>query len=271
MTGTIAADGGSYAVTGSSVSLKYGRLIAPAGGSYAVTGSAAALIIGRSLKAKGGVYAFAGQIAELRYSASTSSRIVYTNTEKLILQGGACRYAGLVRIATPTPVRLWTGVGDLPVNDSVCDPDGTIFQGGGRLVDLPSFQRLINGIAERIVFTLNNVTDDMRTLVYDIAPDVHGAGVRLGLVIFDGDWRQVGPVRWLKRGRIDTIETSNEPGPKGERMKSIELSVGSFFTGRKVPGQGAWTNADQQSRPGSEDDRFCERTTLMTAAQKAWP
>lgn len=199
------------------------------------------------------------------------TRIVYSAGEKTILESGSCRYAGLVRVDTPDPVRLWTGVGDLPVDDSTFDADGAIYQGGGRLIDLPGFQRLINGIAERVTFTLNNITDDMRTLVYDIAPDVHGAAVRFGLVIFDADWAQVGPVRWLKRGRIDTIETVNEPDGKGNRVKSIELSAGSFFTGRKVPGSGTWTNADQQSRPGSEDDRFCERTPLMTQAVKKWP
>jgi hypothetical protein len=198
-------------------------------------------------------------------------RIVYSVEEKAILESGSCRFAGLVRVDTPDPVRLWTGVGDLPVDDSTFDVDGVLYQGGGRLIDLPNFQRLINGIAERITFTLNNVTDDMRAIVYDIAPDVHGSAVRLGVTIFDGNWQQVGPVRWLKRARIDTIETINDPDGKGNRIKSIELSAGSFFTGRKVPGSAVWTNSDQQSRPGSEDDQFCERTPLMTATNKPWP
>lgn len=199
------------------------------------------------------------------------TRIVYSAEEIAILEGGSCRYAGLVRVDTTAPVRLWTGVGDLPVNASTFDPDGTTYQGGGRLIDLPNFQRLINGIAERITFTLNGVTDDMRQMVYEDAAEVRGAAVRLGLAIFDGTWVQVGPVRWLKRGRIDTIETINDSDGKGGRIKSIEFSVGSAFTGRKVRGSGTWTNADQQSRPGSEDDRFCERTPLMTAATKKWP
>lgn len=199
------------------------------------------------------------------------TRITYSAPEIAILEGGSCRYAGLVRVDTLTPVRLWTGVGDLPVDDSTFDVDGMLYQGGGRLIDLPSFQRLINGIAERITFTLNGVTDDMRAMVYEDAAEVRGAAVRLGLAIFDGAWAQVGPVRWLKRGRIDTIETVNDADGKGGRIKSIEFSVGSAFTGRKVRGSGTWTNADQQSRPGSADDRFCERTPLMTAATKKWP
>lgn len=200
-----------------------------------------------------------------------SHRIEYTPTQRTILESGRCQYAGLVRVATPDPARLWTGVGDLPVNDSTFDPDGTLFLGGGRLIDLPTFQRLINGIAERIVYTLNNVTDDMRAIVYDMEEaDIRYAAVRLGLVVFDNNWQQVGPVRWLQRGRIDMIETSNEPDEKGNRIKAIELSVGSYFTGRKFPGQGTFTNASQQSYPGSDDDKFCERTPLMTNAQKPW-
>jgi hypothetical protein len=268
---TITADGGTYAVSGAGASLIHGRLIAAAAGSYSIAGTAAALVKGKPLKAKGGIYAVAGSIATLLYSATASSRIVYSNTEKLILEGGACRYAGLIRIATPTPVRLWTGPGDLPVDNSNFDADGAIYQGAGRLIGLPEFQRLINGIAERVSVTLNGVTDDMRAIVYDLADDVHFAAVRLGLVIFDDAWAQVGPVRWLKRGRIDTIETDNRPGPGATRLKSIELSVGSFFTGRKVGGQGTWTNADQQSRSGSSDDRFCERTPLLNHWEKSWP
>lgn len=196
--------------------------------------------------------------------------ITYTPDEIAILESGACRWAGLIRVATPDPARLWTGFGDFPVLDSAYDADGDVYRGGGRYLGMPAFQRLMNGLAERITITLSGVTDDMRALVYEEAADVRGAILRMGLVLFDETYGQVGPVRWLRRGRVDVIETSNQPGER-ERIKTIEFSIGSLFTGRKVPGQGTWTNADQQARPGSEDDRFCERTPLMTETSKDWP
>jgi hypothetical protein len=197
--------------------------------------------------------------------------VTYTAPEIAALESEFCSFAGLVRVATPTPVRLWTGIGDLIVDDSAFDPDGSVFQGGGRLIDLPAFERIWNGLAQRITITLSGVTDDMRTLAYDEADDVRGAIVRFALLLLDENWQQIGPPRWMRRGRVDVIETENKPGDR-ERIKTIAFSLGSQLTGRKQPGAGVYTNADQQSRPGSEDDRFCERTTLMTESLVVkWP
>jgi hypothetical protein len=197
--------------------------------------------------------------------------ITYSNEEKAALEGEICSFAGLIRVATADPARLWTGIGDFPVVNSTFDPDGAIFKGAGQLINLPAFERIWNGLAERVTITLSGVSDDIRALAYAEADDVRGAIVRMGLCILDGDWQQLGPVRWLRRGRVDVIETENKPGER-ERIKTISFSLGSQLTGRKIPGAGTWTNADQQSRPGSEDDRFCERTPLMTQnSVVAWP
>lgn len=190
--------------------------------------------------------------------------IEYTAEEKAALEAEFVSFAGLVRVATPDPLRIWTGVGDIAIDDNAFDPDGTIFKGAGRLIDLPAFQRMYNGLAERVTVTLTGVTDEMRDIAYEEADDVRGAVLRLGFVTLDSDWQQIGPVRWMRRGRVDVIETENRPGER-ERIKTISFSIGSQLTGRRIPGSGVYTNADQQSRPGSEDDRFCERTSLHTA------
>jgi len=196
--------------------------------------------------------------------------LAYTDDEKAALESSFCSLAGLVRVATPEPVRLWTGVGDFPITGSAFDPDGSIFV-GSRLINLPTFQRMWNGLAERITLTLTGVTDDMRAAAYDDADDIRGAIVRLGITVLDRDWQQIGPVHWLRKGRVDVIETDNKPGER-ERIKTISFSIGSALTGRRIPGSGVWTNADQQSRPGSGDDRFCERTPLMTQQTEVkWP
>lgn len=200
-----------------------------------------------------------------------NANIVYTDAEKAILGSGRCSFVGLVRVATPSPVRLWTGTGSFLVNDNAFDPDDTEYLGGARLISLPSFQRMFNGLAERIVYTLSGVSQEMRDLATEEADDIRGAIVRMGIMVIGPDWAQVGPVRWLRRGRIDVIETSNEPGEDGERIRTIEFSVGSYLTGRKIPGSGVWTTADQNSRPGSEDDRFFDRMPLMDDLVKRWP
>lgn len=187
----------------------------------------------------------------------------YTAAEIAALESEFCSFAGLLRVATPVPLRLWTGVGDFTLNGSAYDPDGSVFQGGGRLIDLPAFERIYNGIAERVTVTLEGVTDNMRTRVYAEAADIRGAIVRLGWVALDGNLQQIGTPKWLRSGRVDTIETENRPGER-ERIKTISFSVGTLLTGRQVPNAATYTNADQQSRPGSATDRFCERTPLMT-------
>lgn len=196
----------------------------------------------------------------------------WTAPEIAALRSGHLSWSGLVRIATPSPARFWCGVGDLAVVNSAFDADGTVYPGGRHLVSFPQFQSLWNGLAERVVVTLDGVTDEMRTLAYDEAADVRGAIVRLAIILFDGDYQQVGKIRWLRRGRCDVIETSNRPGSLGGRVKSISLSLGSQMTGRVVPGQGMWTLMDQQSRPGSSTDLFFERT--ITESQERtikWP
>lgn len=195
----------------------------------------------------------------------------YDADEIAVLESESCSWAGLIRIATPSPVRLWTGIGDFPVVNSPFDADGTVFEGGGRLINLPTFQRLANGIADRVLITLSGVTDDMRDLVYEEAEDVKGALFRLMLVVLDENWQQVGDVHGLSRGRVDVLETTNDPDGR-KRIKTISLSVGSDMTGRAVKLAGTYTNADQQMRPGSEDDRACERTPLMSQSMVIkWP
>lgn len=206
-----------------------------------------------------------------RVKGITFTNLAYSADELDALESDFCSFAGLVRVATPIPVRLWTGIGDFPVLNSAFDPDGSVFKGAARLIDMPAFQRIWNGLAERVTITLTGVTDDMQALAYDDADDVRGAIVRLGIAVLDRDWQQVGAVRWLRRGRVDQIETENRPGNR-ERIKTISFSVGSQLTGRQVPGAGTYTNADQQSRPGSSDDRFCERTPLMNVQKVIkWP
>lgn len=196
--------------------------------------------------------------------------VIYTAEEIAALDSEFINVAGFIRIATPVPARLWTGIGDFAVINSAFDPDGSVFT-GSRLLDLPTFERIWNGLAERITVTLTGVTDDMRAIAYEEADDVRGAIVRMGITVLDGDWQQLGPIRWLRRGRVDVIETHNEPGDR-ERIKTIAFSLGSQLTGRRVPGSGSWTNADQRTRPGSEDDRFCERTSMMTQETViVWP
>jgi hypothetical protein len=62
---TLAADGGSYAVTGTAASLEMGREVAADAGSYAVTGQAASLEHNYEITATGGSYSVTGSSADV--------------------------------------------------------------------------------------------------------------------------------------------------------------------------------------------------------------
>jgi hypothetical protein len=62
---TLTADAGSYAITGQTASLEYGREVAADGGGYAFTGTAANLEYGREVAADAGSYSISGQDATL--------------------------------------------------------------------------------------------------------------------------------------------------------------------------------------------------------------
>jgi hypothetical protein len=70
---TIAADAGSYAVTGTAASLEYGREVAAVAGSYAITGQAATLRRALPITALAGSYAITGTAASLEYGREVAA------------------------------------------------------------------------------------------------------------------------------------------------------------------------------------------------------
>lgn len=64
---TLTAASGSFSVTGTAATLKYGRALSADSGSFAVTGAAATLRKGYSLQAASGSFAATGTAATLRY------------------------------------------------------------------------------------------------------------------------------------------------------------------------------------------------------------
>lgn len=81
---TLAADGGSYAVTGQTANLKVGHKVAANAGSYAITGQTASLEYGYKVAAVAGSYTITGQTVNLRI------------THKLAAEAGSYSISGQV-------------------------------------------------------------------------------------------------------------------------------------------------------------------------------
>lgn len=195
--------------------------------------------------------------------------LTQTEAEIDAIDGSTQSIGIFFRLATDPVVRLWLGIGPCRVGINALDTDGAIYKGFGELTAVPVVQQLINGVADRVEFQVSGVSQDALRMASLEALDVQGAAVALGLGIFGGSWQLLGSVKWIFRGFADVVTLNQEPA-EGGVTRSISLSVGSLFTGRRRRGLSYLTDHDQQLRhPG---DRFCERTALYSEeSSKVWP
>lgn len=170
---------------------------------------------------------------------------------------------------SPTPARLWLGIGNCEAGIDAADGAGAVYAGLGELINIPAFQQLINGVAERVEFRLSGVSQRVTQMASSEASDVKGVPLLVGLGVFGPDWQLIASPTWLKRLTVDYLSIEQEGGRDGS-VRSVKLSARSFMTGRRRPSLAFFTDAEQQSR--SPGDRFCERTALYsTEVQKTWP
>lgn len=188
------------------------------------------------------------------------------------LQGGTTRAGLLFRLSTAPVVRLWGGIGDLEVDPDLIELEvGAVHAGIGELTGLPQLSQLINGVAERVEFSLAGagVTAQVAALAGAEAEAVRGAELNIGLLVFDANWQRLSPVLWLWAGVADMVGVSRGD-QKGQPVRTISLSAGSLLTGRRRPGHRYFTDADQRRR--SPDDAFFDRVKLYNAGTtKTWP
>lgn len=157
------------------------------------------------------------------------------------------RESYLIRIASDPPARIWSGEGDLEIPaDGVEDAPAT-YLGRAALVNIPAFQQLINGTAERIEITVGGVSDETLRLALEDAPSVKGAAVHIGSVRFDSEWQIDGAVEWEAIFRADGVSVNSQDGDNG-RSRSITVSIGSEETSRSQAAVGYFTDADQRRR-----------------------
>lgn len=189
------------------------------------------------------------------------------------LEGGAVRPGVLVRIATTPVIRLWTGVvRDLAIGaDAVETTEGAIYQGMGKLTNVPAVNQLLNGQAERVDFTLSGaaLTGEIAAIASTEAGDIRGADVNLGFLVFDANWQVISPTAWPWDGSADSL-TVQRQGDAANPTRILKLSVGSLMTGRRRPSIAYWTDPDQKRR--SPDDDFFDRVRQYSIqTTKVWP
>lgn len=167
----------------------------------------------------------------------------------------------LFRVACDPPARICSGVNPIEIPADIVEPVPALYLGGGALVEIPDFEQLINGTADRLSVTVSGVDLATQRLALEDAASVKGAKVHIGYVTQDADW-QVDTVEWLGVFRADSLTTSNTVG-QGTRTRSITLSIGTDDTDRSRAPVAFWTDADQRRR--SPTDKFFDHIAGISA------
>lgn len=150
------------------------------------------------------------------------------------------------RLACSPVARLWSGVGDLPLPGNKLDPSGAVYRGAGALLQVPALKALMNGLADRVEFSVSGVSAETVRLAIEDRDSVQGAQLDVGYVNFDADW-QPELVVWQWQGFADVLTTKSEANDQG-RQRTISLSVASADTLRSNPQIARYTDADQRRR-----------------------
>lgn len=171
------------------------------------------------------------------------------------------RESYLLKIDTPDPARIWSGVGNLEIPADIVEPAPATYLGAGELVNIPDFQQLINGVAERLEFVVSGVSEETMRFALEEAPDVKNAAIYVGRVDFDENWQQLGDVEWEATFRADCLTVESE-ARGGRRLRTLKLSVGTDDTGRSYAPAAYFTDADQRLR--SPTDLFFNHVAAIT-------
>lgn len=176
------------------------------------------------------------------------------------------------RMNTAPAVRLWAGVGDYRVPADLIETDSLAFYlGCGQLIGLPTVQSLINGVEERVSFSLSGaaINAEVTRLADDEADQIRGVECFIGIRRYDQFDQPSGPARWVWQGIADSIAIAQQPAGIGQAERGISLSVAGLFTFRQRPKPAYWTNVDQRRR--SSDDSFCDNVaSLSMDTTKVW-
>jgi hypothetical protein len=186
------------------------------------------------------------------------------------IDGKLIRRSVLLYVATDTPIRAWTGVGDFDKGSDLVDLTGGIYKGLGEIQDIPALQQLVNGVAQRVDLSLSGVDARIVALADSEAAEVRSKAVSIGLQFFGADWAPLGDAIWIWDGEADVVRSDSVSNPDFGRFRTVTLSVGSLTTGRRRPRMTFFTRAQQRRR--SPDDAFCDRVGLYSQdTELRWP
>lgn len=176
-----------------------------------------------------------------------------------------------VHAAFDPPLRLWFGVNDVPVGIESVDPNGAVYRGGGTLQGVPELEVIVNGIADRVEFSLSGIDPDAMAK-WDISDfDVRGKPIYVGITTLDEYHQPMSPIIPLWDGHASFVRETMPPVGDGENQSvTLTLSVGGGNTTRARHSAVLWSAPHHRSEYPT--DAFCDNVArLARGVAPSWP
>jgi hypothetical protein len=164
---------------------------------------------------------------------------------------------------SPQPLALWFGVNDIEMELGFLSIAGGVeFLGGGVLQGVPELEVLVNGIADRVEFTLAGIDPSSYERSDIESYTVRGAEVYVGITCLDDYYQPVAPIQPLWDGRASFVRESMPP-VTGSESPTVQLllSVGSGVTTRARSSASIWSAPHQRALYPT--DAFCDGTARL--------
>lgn len=175
------------------------------------------------------------------------------------------------RLDTDPGLHIWVGINDIPAGFDSLDEDGTVYLGGGRLLNIPTLEVLVNGQSSSVEFGLSGIDPGTALKVLDSLPDVRGKDLKIGFTTLDQYYQPTTSIIPLWTGTA-SHPTESSPPVSGEESPTtiVSLAVVSGTNTRSRASQSLWSAPHHRALYPT--DAFCDGTArLARGVAPAWP
>ena len=175
------------------------------------------------------------------------------------------------RLDTDPALHIWMGINDIPSGFDSMDEDGTVYLGGGRLLNVPTLEVLVNGQSDSVEFGIAGIDPATAQKLVDTMPPLRGKDVRIGLTTLDDHYQPTAsPVAIWGGTASHMTETSETVTGTENATTALSLATISGNNTRSRPSASLWSSVHQKALHPT--DKFCDGTArLARGVAPAWP
>jgi len=206
------------------------------------------------------------------YAAQIGSwRADYVSAEVITSMSSSHQLGIFFYMATDPALHIWMGVNDIPAGIDGVTADGTVFLGGGRLLNVPSLEVLCNGQSGSVSFGISGIDPATAAEVMAAMPPVRGKQVMIALTTLDQYYQPTAsliPV-WSGTASHPSEESAVVAGEDNPNV-TLSLAVISGNNTRSRPSGSLWSSAHQKALYPT--DLGCDHTSrIARGVAPAWP